>query len=38
MSEWWTDRDDKGNLGGVFTRWTGTGRIAFLDLTGGEEK
>ncbi len=25
-----------GNLGGVFARWRGTGRIAFLDATGGD--
>ncbi len=27
---------DGGNLGGIFSRWVGTDRVAFLDLTGGD--
>ena len=27
---------DAGNLGGIFSRWVGTGRTAFLDVTHGD--
>lgn len=30
------DRSDNGNLGGIFARWPGTGRVAFVDATGGD--
>jgi long-chain acyl-CoA synthetase len=27
---------DGGNVGGIFIRWAGTGRVAFVDVTGGD--
>ncbi|MEL6983371.1 MAG: class I adenylate-forming enzyme family protein [Actinomycetota bacterium] len=30
------DRPRTTNLGGIFARWPGTGRVAFLDATGGD--
>jgi acyl-CoA synthetase (AMP-forming)/AMP-acid ligase II len=36
MTDWWTDRDDHGNLAGALSQWVGTGRVAFLDCTGGD--
>ncbi|MGH1490017.1 MAG: class I adenylate-forming enzyme family protein [Acidimicrobiales bacterium] len=31
-----SENTDFGNLGGVFSRWVGTGRTAFLDVTHGD--